>query len=922
MTPDDIDRVFGRGRLRMVTGDHVEVFREESQPGERRRYTKRFLATASGDFRQWTEREWRILARLVGHGIAPVPDVVQYDRGAVGRPALVQTYDAGITVDHWGTLLPVERDGVVLRHVFEDCAHWWALARHCLIALDAIHEIQLVHLDLKADNVCIPASPVDFDPHALAAQLSPRFDQIALIDFAFSLVSGEKLGSALPIARQTDYEYQSPRLLEALDAGRRGDLLPTRQLDWRCDVYSLAAMLRRYLPDPEGPHLAGWTVARHGQARALVRRLLEAHDAELPLRRPHAELIALATQPLDDANLAESLENGWELAFGTNLACHPTPTPVTRIAMPVPALAAIAPLHLQAETVAAADVVAPARRLAWLGGLVSMAALGLPLLGDTGLAQRAAPRAFDTAPERVASAAANMTPPLVVRAVPAARAIEVAAASSAAAAATADPAPGPAGAVSTGPTPSTPEATSTAHASSVVAATTMAGTPSTAAAAANAPAASAAATPATGDRASPVAADIAAAPLAPRALTPNGGEPATARVHSASTQPSAGAAVRAAPAPASRSARVASAPAARATPRAVSKPAPTATAAARARPTARIAAVPPPRSKVLPLAHGFDPKRRLAELRAAAAVSASTPVPAATVPLAAAAAVVPVAVAGRSTAIAPAQAGTSSAAAPAPAAVPSVLPMPIAMAAEARPSASQRDFAERADEVMAIHLPRVAQRAERLVMRVLQAAADDADGSLEDDIRAAASAIRLTPGDPALEPGISSADARQLNAAARAAFQRRGGFYDALELQTRAFGANPLNAEVAGNLAILRLRQQPVDVDAVRQLALHALTTYDVRYLYGRIEDWTTLAIANALSGRDRDARNAWFVTLALDADPQRQCRAAINAYAMYGERLRVPVEAMLQRVRAAGRSDASPLCEWPPYWIAARRPR
>ena len=49
MSPPAIDRVFGRGRLRMVTGDHVEVFREESQPGERRRYTKRFLATPAGE---------------------------------------------------------------------------------------------------------------------------------------------------------------------------------------------------------------------------------------------------------------------------------------------------------------------------------------------------------------------------------------------------------------------------------------------------------------------------------------------------------------------------------------------------------------------------------------------------------------------------------------------------------------------------------------------------------------------------------------------------------------------------------------------------------------------------------------------------------------------------------------------------------
>ena len=259
MKPADIDRVFGRGRLRMVTGEHVEVFREASLPGERRRYTKRFLATAAGDFRDWTEREWRILARLVGHGIGPVPDVVQFDRGAADRPALVQTYDAGITVDHWATLLPVQRDGILLRHVFEDCAHWWALARHCLIALDAIHELQLVHLDLKADNVCIPFDPTDYNPRAPGQLLSPRFEQIALIDFAFSLVSGETLTRALPIARQHDYVYQSPRLLQALEAGSRGDLLPTRQLDWRCDVFSLAAMLRRYLPDPEAPLEGTWT---------------------------------------------------------------------------------------------------------------------------------------------------------------------------------------------------------------------------------------------------------------------------------------------------------------------------------------------------------------------------------------------------------------------------------------------------------------------------------------------------------------------------------------------------------------------------------------------------------------------------------------------------------------------------------------
>jgi len=265
MTPEQIDHVFGRGRLKMETGAHVEVFREAAPPGESRRYTKRFLTTADGDYAQWTEREWRILALLIGHGSRCVPDIVQYDRDARGTK-LVQTYDAGATVDQWARLLPVERGGSLYTRVFEDCAHWWALARHCLIALDAIHELQLVHLDLKADNVCIPLGPVDFDPHAPGQSLTPRFEQIALIDFAFSLVSGESLTSALPIGRQTDYDYQSPRLLQALEAGSRGDLLPTRQLDWRCDVFSLAAMLDFGVGAP-GPAAAGVVQHRRAEIR-------------------------------------------------------------------------------------------------------------------------------------------------------------------------------------------------------------------------------------------------------------------------------------------------------------------------------------------------------------------------------------------------------------------------------------------------------------------------------------------------------------------------------------------------------------------------------------------------------------------------------------------------------------------------------
>ena len=349
MTPLAMERVFGRDRLKMVTGRYVEVFREAAAPGERRRYTKRFLSLTEGDFTHWTEREWRLLARLVGHGVRHVPEIVRFDRGLIDTTALVQTYDAGVTVDHWATLLPVRREGQVLRHVFRDCAHWWALAENFLLALKEIHQLQLVHLDIKADNVCIPLAPTLFKPHVAGELLFPAFEQIALIDFAFSLVTGERLDHPLPIGAQLNFPYQSPRLLDALAAGRRGDMQPTRELDWRCDMFSLAALLERLLPPPkqfrETGYADGWTEDRYVGAKTLLLDIRDAHDRGPTRELPHDRMVESARDVLRHPDLAESLDRGWTLSAPSNgiEVVEPTAplTPLTRVEAPT--------THLQAE---------------------------------------------------------------------------------------------------------------------------------------------------------------------------------------------------------------------------------------------------------------------------------------------------------------------------------------------------------------------------------------------------------------------------------------------------------------------------------------------------------------------------------------------------------------------------------------------
>ncbi|HEY4958690.1 MAG TPA: hypothetical protein VII31_12830, partial [Caldimonas sp.] len=336
MTPAEIDRVFGRGRLQVATGEHVEVFREEVQSGHERRYTKGFLAGAAGDFRAWTEREWRVLESLGRHAGVPVAKGLDLVPADDSGPARLQTRDAGATVDQWATLVPLRRGETPLRSVFEDCAHWWALARQCMLTLDAVHALGFVHLELKPDNVCIPWAPAGAGRPVPGQPLTPRFRGLVLIDVAFSLLPEVDYTTPLPLLRQPAYEYQSPRLLHALEEGRRGHLAPTRALDWRCDFFSLAGMLWRYLPELDEATAAGWTAERHRLASGFIRQLLDLHGAAPSPHWPHRDLIAQASQQVRAPELAAALQAGCTFDPERALALAAETTPPTRVAEPPP----------------------------------------------------------------------------------------------------------------------------------------------------------------------------------------------------------------------------------------------------------------------------------------------------------------------------------------------------------------------------------------------------------------------------------------------------------------------------------------------------------------------------------------------------------------------------------------------------------
>jgi hypothetical protein len=217
-------------------------------------------------------------------------------------------------------------------------------------------------------------------------------------------------------------------------------------------------------------------------------------------------------------------------------------------------------------------------------------------------------------------------------------------------------------------------------------------------------------------------------------------------------------------------------------------------------------------------------------------------------------------------------------------------------------------------------VPSIAKQAEPEVARVLLLAASAYRPTQERIVADAARATRIR--DDALLPARTATpgEARRLSDQARAAFASGRDVLEAFDLQLRAFNANPRDPEVAGSLALLYLKLTPPQPDMARQVALVALAARGPQYQSTRTEDWNTLAVASALGGREQDAKNALFVTLALSGSAEPTCVAALNALANYGERLRGPVEAVLYRIHAQGRSLDSPWCAWPPTGSAPPR--
>jgi hypothetical protein len=275
---------------------HVRVTRHPPEAGSRCTYRKQFKAEGLSDADYWLERENQFLFDFAADKLRHVVELSELKRAGDGHHTplvtLLATFDAGITIEDWLRVRPRYAHGESYAHPFKHAGLFLLLLRGCLVALREIHAHGIVHCDIKADNICLGYAPYPFRPEP-GRTLRPDFEQVRLIDFAFSVTPKRPLQQPLPILPVAPYQSNLLKRSLERDQAQRGRQRPSIQgLDWRADLYSLGHMAgliaEAGLVTPTG---SGGRAAYDGAYR-LVERLKGFDGGRRTATLPHDELIA------------------------------------------------------------------------------------------------------------------------------------------------------------------------------------------------------------------------------------------------------------------------------------------------------------------------------------------------------------------------------------------------------------------------------------------------------------------------------------------------------------------------------------------------------------------------------------------------------------------------------------------------------
>ncbi|MBC8379779.1 MAG: hypothetical protein H8E62_11470 [Planctomycetes bacterium] len=303
---------------------HVQVIRQPTKNGQSCVFQKHFKDKGLDNAGYWLQRENDFLLDLreLQHTVNPTQ--LNFDQSSV---TFVATADAGVTIQDWLQVQCSNQQSETPGNPFKHAGQFLQLIRACLKALEEIHRLGIVHCDIKPDNICLPYRPY---PMKAGQRIHIDFEQIQLIDFAFSISRNRPLTKALPI--KPSENYQSGWLKTALSHDHSlhnaGDFA-AQKLDYRVDFFSLAYLAEKISNDglrkPAGEHGLDVLTGAHRLVEQLY--ITASGEAQGNISQVHDSLIAEIDGLLAKATDLEKYRQ-FQLETNKTQSQADTPTPL------------------------------------------------------------------------------------------------------------------------------------------------------------------------------------------------------------------------------------------------------------------------------------------------------------------------------------------------------------------------------------------------------------------------------------------------------------------------------------------------------------------------------------------------------------------------------------------------------------------
>ncbi|GHU41259.1 hypothetical protein AGMMS50289_04110 [Betaproteobacteria bacterium] len=221
------------------------------------------------------------------------------------------------------------------------------MLRSAICALQSLHAIQLVHCDIRADNICLNYDPAKSDVAAGKICLDP--DSLRLIDIGVAVDTNDKTLPALHklglSGSNSEGWWKSSRLKQAHAELDRGIETTIQKIDARVDFFSLSAVFKKLVADVGGfEELPGGKSDVHCRCfEAICSEMTASEEKKKKFRGLYQNWL----QMIDHAFEEKTSQGTWEFRLPT----HAVPTPKTRKA---------------AVTVVDRETVVPPERSDWI----------------------------------------------------------------------------------------------------------------------------------------------------------------------------------------------------------------------------------------------------------------------------------------------------------------------------------------------------------------------------------------------------------------------------------------------------------------------------------------------------------------------------------------------------------------------------